>query len=355
MIDQFYTPSEIATDLVYEMGIKTPNLVVDPTCGSGNLLLAASNRFEYVRCVGIDKDPGIIRKLKKEQPNWILSVADFQNRNSYQKSSAVSFAKQCDLLLLNPPFSQKSNKYVYTNFQGVPIKSSIAMGFVLRSLEVFNPSLGALMIAPESMLYSESDEYARHVLEKSFALEHLADLHSTTFKGTRARAVALHLRACSSGFIPKYEFNTVVERTPLSIVRGGLQMHRVSKINKNSGLRVIHSVDLKKLYRGDLSESGRTLHTVKGVVTGQCILIPRVGVPDIASLEITDFRDRVQLSDCVLSISSSCPNSLRKILQLIKKNEGEFRNLYKGTGARYTTISRLLQWFSLKGMVCKKL
>tara|TARA_R110000744_G_scaffold380562_1_gene502610 strand:- start:52 stop:1113 length:1062 start_codon:yes stop_codon:yes gene_type:complete len=351
MIDKFYTPKALAIELVQSIEVVNPNLVVDPTCGSGNLLKAASNIFEDIQCVGMDKDLITIRRLKKEKPQWILSVADLQNDNSYRRTHAITAAGNCDLLLLNPPFSQISNQYVITNYKGQSVRSSVAMGFVLRSLELFTPESGALIIAPESMLYSELDEHARYIVNRDLKLEHLGDLDASTFYGTRARAVAIKVSNKSDNPISFCRFTDSSKKIPMKLIRGGMQMHKISRQVCSGKYRVIHSVDLKYLFKGLLSCSGFVQSLLRGGIEGKHILIPRVGIPNVKDMQIVVFESAVQLSDCVMSISTHNKDELPIVLEIIKSNEADFLNLYKGTGARYTTISRLSQWLSLKGMI----
>ena len=95
-------------------------------------------------------------------------------------------------------------------------------------------------------------------------------------------------------------------------------MHKIDK-SSCKGAKVIHTVDLGLRYQ------------------------------NIEKLSILNLATEVQLSNCVLAMTSHCSEDLKHLCSIIKRNHFEFKDLYRGTGARYLTKSRLEQWLIEKG------
>jgi tRNA1(Val) A37 N6-methylase TrmN6 len=348
ILDQYYTPEGVANTLLEQAGFENPNSCLDPTCGSGNLLLAVTNIHRDAKCIGIDRDKRLIINLKKRRPEWILSVADLLKANSYLRTSAYSKYATCDALLLNPPFSQGKNKYVNINYQGQVLKGSVAMSYLLKSIEIFSPLQGAMVIAPESLMHSQLDEYARLLLSKDYEFKSICDLENKTFKGARVHAHVFRLQPRNNEII-NTPFVTISKNIiKATIERGGIQVHIA---RNNSGLCMnpvpfVHTTSLNNVTNNNLDKCTKTSLSACGRVKGPVILIPRVGVPKKEYTKIICLSEEVQLSDCLFAIKDFGDNSLLELETRIHDSWDDFVKLYKGTGARYVTISKLVNWFA---------
>ena len=345
-LDQYFTPEKTASYLLAEASFTDPEYCLDPTCGSGNLLSAANKIHGSTKCIGLDRDRKIITKLRKENPHWLLSVADMQREGSYIRTLVASNFKACDALLLNPPFSQGKNKYLDISYKNSQFKCSVAMSYIMRSLELFSPTQGALVIAPESLLYSELDEQARDYLTKEYDFKSICDLENKTFKGAKVHASVFKLLPRLEKLETKAIIRTSDKEIRASIVRGGAQVHVVNR-SKNYGadsVPFIHTKMLPNLFEQGLDDKQRTVVKVCGRIKGYCILLPRVGLPKIALSKTVKLDDEVQLSDCIFAIQGEY-HVLKEIEMRISLNWQEF---YKGTGARYITLSKLKKWFITK-------
>jgi predicted RNA methylase len=346
-LDQYFTPEKIASSLLEQADLIEPNVCIDPTCGLGNLLTAATSIYTNIKCVGIDKDKNVIYKLRKKNPNWTLSVADMLNSNSYLKTSAFLQLEVCDALLLNPPFSQVKSKHVDISYRDKSIKGSVAMSYIMKSLELFSPTQGALIIAPESLLHSQVDEYARLLLENEFDFQSICDLESKTFKGARVHAHVFKLnpRTSSKQIIPIITSSENVVNA--NLVRGGLQVHKFNQTNTidRHSVPFLHTTTLSNVVNNKMRNCSQTSLHASGRIKGNIILLPRVGQPKKENTKAQHLSTEVQLSDCVFAIESECLNSLKQIEYRLHNNWDEFRNIYRGTGARYVTIAKLISWF----------
>jgi len=344
-LDQYYTPIEVAEHIISSGISCKPSVCVDSTCGSGNLLSAANNAFPNLTCIGLDKDKKNIGKLKRANPNWILSAADLLNPLSYKKSSVILDNKFCDFLLLNPPFSQNNKKYLNIEYRGHSIKGSAAMAYILKSFELFKPSKGALIIVPESVLYSEIDRDARKLLEENYGISVITELENSTFKGARVRATVIKLDPYSNENLRSTFSYPKFTQIDINLIRGSLPVHERDNNKMAQGLRYIHSTDIRKLHQNQInSEFTQVKITSNGVTLGWNILIPRVGIPNRNLLKPLFLKHPVRLSDCVIALKFKNKLDAVECCERLDYLWNDLLNLYRGTGARYVTIDRLQTW-----------
>lgn len=353
-LDKYYTPSTVAASILKESFFSSPRVCVDSTCGSGRLLEAAHNTFDDVKCIGLDRDKRAIAALKRKKPEWVLSVADLLNVNSYRKTHAFAAQESCDLLLLNPPFSHQGRKSIDISYLGNELKGSVAMAHILKSFEIFNPKQGAIIIAPESLLYSETDSTARRILKNEFNVEIIGELENKTFRGARVHSVAIQLLRKDIELLvdtPKVEssFSTNVLLTT-KLIRGNLPVFKFEEMPY--GRPFIHSTNLLELAKSsDVSTLPVGTYTDRKLQPSWVLLLPRVGVPNINALRPIYLDQDVQLSDCVIALSFVKKSESIEAEKRILAHWEEFSALYRGTGARYVTLSRLKEWLMSKLIV----
>ncbi|WP_157665639.1 class I SAM-dependent methyltransferase [Pseudomonas fragi] len=339
-MDRYYTPENVAIHALERGSFPSiPKVCADSTCGSGRLLDAANTVFGSVHSIGIDSDEDAITQLRLRRPGWQLSVGDLLQHNP---TDVFPKRQSVDLLVLNPPFSHGKRKFVDIQYAGKDMTGSIAMAHVMRSFELFQPTLGAIIIAPESLLYSETDHIARQTLEEDYLFEKIADLERCTFRGARVRASVVQISPGARDLThQEVKSNNVV--LPTTLVRGSLSVHL--NVIDPAGVPFIHSTDLKHIVvTGKLDELSKTSNVVKGRTKGWVILIPRVGLPDILYVKALKLMESVQLSDCVIALEFPTKSIALRAERRIHSRWQEFRSLYRGTGARYITISRLSLW-----------
>lgn len=349
-LDRYYTPEDVARSALGGLNLpNVPRSCADSSCGSGRLLDAAGFVFGDVACVGIDRDKTAIKQLKKRRPAWTLAAGDILSRRSYLNGFGRVIPGEVDLLVLNPPFSQVSQKRVDIIYEGESFKGSIAMACLARSLELFQPKIGAVLIAPESLLYSQTDEGGRRVLSESYGLRKLSDLKCSTFRGARAHACVVELLRGAGGATVEHTGPTLTS-IKVEVLRGALPVHSV--VPASSGTHFLHSTDIRNTVRsGSVKHLMRTKRTAKGLVHGWVILIPRVGVPDPRFVREIFIPFDIQLSDCVIALCCATESAAKKLSKRLLGNWDEFYSLYKGTGARYLTVAHLVAWLSRAGIV----
>lgn len=341
-LDRYYTPDDVADRLLEHVDAEQLECCVDSACGDGSLLLAARRAFKSIRCAGIDKDGAAIRRLRRRYPDWQLSVADVLNPRMQPRSVSLAPDAGCDLLALNPPFSLGRTKSVEIEFRGAALRSSVAMAHILRSADLFAPTHGAIAIVPESLLYSDVDELARHELGKAYKLAVVAELENTTFSGARANSVVVRLAPRQRRHRHARADSTRLQGVHL--VRGGLPVFEAEWAH--SGLPYVHSTDIAGVLSGGLANCEHVRPIERGHVAGVVILIPRVGLPARTLFKPVYLRSTVQLSDCVFALRFPNTDAATAFSDRVHRRWHTFAGLYRGTGARYVTKRRLEAWLA---------
>ena len=348
--DQYFTPPFIAERVFGMAEIVGKSLVcADPTCGTGNLLDAATKVFGSTKCIGIDKDREVISKLKKTRPHWLLSSGDIFDLRLHNGRFQRLIPDPIDLLVLNPPFSQTLNKSIEIEYRGHVLRGSAAMGCLLKSLEIFQPQQGAILIAPESLLFSNIDEAGRQLLLQEFSINEILALPSSTFRGARANSLAVRLAPGSATKSTKRSERNV-EMHNVRLVRGGLQVHSLRE--DSSGVPFVHSTAIRQLVTGKDIFLGlpKTSWCGSGRIRGWCVLLPRVGIPNPSYMRAIYLRREVQLSDCVIGIQCLNRHTAAEVELRMVDASNSFLQLYRGTGARYVTLIRLREWLVKLGI-----
>lgn len=341
-LDRYYTPSVIARDVVGVAGVREVDRCLDSACGTGSLLEAAQAAFGDVQCIGMDLDRCALDRLRRRNPGWILSLADALAPASWRSAAAAQRSIGCDLALLNPPFSMGAKKGLVLSLSGFSARCSVAMAHVLNVLDRARPKV-CCAIVPESFLFAELDAAARAHIAVRYDIQRMLELRSHTFKGARANAMVVRLTARTDASSQPAQLPTKGALVSSQLVRGGLPC--CEAVTARNGIPYVHSTDLGALTSSSKSPRLRRVQRLaRGVVSGHVILLPRVGVPSRAQTRAVHLGGDVQLSDCVLAL---CVNSRASALRwqgMFARRWAELLALYRGTGARYTTVARLENW-----------
>lgn len=316
----------------------------DSACGDGNLLTAVQKVVGGIACFGLDQDSAAIKRLRRSNPEWVLSRGDALQQRTWSRTRAGRLGGSCELAVINPPFSMGRWKGVEVKSASYTGRCSVAMAHILATLFRVCPET-CVAIVPESLLHSELDANARSSLEFFYSMSIHGGLRSTTFAGARANAVIVRfgrqqrratVAANSPGELPTVRANP-------RLVRGGLPVHEAELLA--GGRPFVHSTDLLALARGESLDGLDLVRPIKrGGVIGDVVLLPRIGVPRREQLQAVRFARRVQLSDCVLALSFSSKAHAERWARRVRTEWRTLCRLYRGTGARYVTMRRLLTW-----------
>jgi hypothetical protein len=344
-LDRYYTPSQTAEMVVAAAEAPTMRVCVDSACGSGNLLRASERLFPSVRCVGVDRDGHTIRRLRAEKPKWVLAQGNLFDHSSWSNPAVFSLGVGCDCVLMNPPFSMGFSKGMWASWNGRLLRCSLSMAHMLTTLTIFRPEYGGAAIVPESLMHSELDAGARNAVAADYAMTVVKELKNSTFKGARANALVLRLlrrrevqcntRATRQQTGPRLGF-------AVSLVRGGLPVFEARRDTR--GMQFVHSTDIVRLQNGEGMPGHRVRPIARGRIRGHAVLLPRVGIPDRSSFRAVFLEREVQLSDCVIALCCRKEREAQQLVSSLCAQWDALLQLYRGTGARYTTVRRLGQW-----------
>lgn len=343
--DCYYTPRRLAKSVVRSLWLESPSEVLDSACGTGHLLSAAEEMFPRSRCIGIDCDGNAIATLRHTKPMWALVVGNSLRASTWEKKVAGRAIAPAEALVLNPPFSMGFTKNQKVTAWNRAIQCSLAMAHLMSSLERSSARV-AVAIVPESLIYSERDSTARAVLERRYQVDVLRGLKSSTFRGARANGLIIRLEKRRVPAIPTTDECGVIggpAGRQIEVIRGGLPVFQRNLCS--GGVPYIHSTDLGILAKTRNSIGlDRVKAISRGTITGHVVLLPRVGEPKLNFVRAMTLKSDCQLSDCVIALRTACAGQAKVLEKTIRRRFEQLRDVYRGTGARYVTMKRVIAY-----------
>ena len=343
MIDPFYTPAPLATKLANCVVARDISNIADFCIGDGELIRAVREKYPHATCYGVDICKDVILKLRKKHSDWKLSVCDFENDNSVNK---VPFLKDLlfDLIMMNPPFTCKGSIIEIVNFDGEVFKVSTAMKFVMRALGHLSANGGLYAILPISCVYSDKDKKAWNYLRQNYHACILDEPERVYFSKKCSPSIVL----VYIGKIERHEdcrhHNNCFQNLPVNdIVRGAIRMQGLNISKSKKAKCLIHTTNMQN---GKLVGVQR-VNSSYNTIAGYGVVVPRVCNPNKNKIVLLDNQKEYILSDCVVLLKTSTLEEAKEVKASILDNWSAFEQLYKGTGARYTTVERLKNAFGV--------
>lgn len=342
MTDQIFTPSDLAHDLVKlaSLGGRELGLVADFAVGDGALLRAAIQRQPSAQILGVDINRATVHKLQAAHASWQIGSCDFLNPRSRASSPVLRRSRgQVSTALLNPPFTCRGGRREHVTLYGQRLTCSVAMAFILTTLDYLSPSGVVVAVAPRGIEKSEKDAAAWDLLRSLGTAEVVGYRDRGAFPGTALRSLLLRFtRGAMAERRPAFR-NPVAtrdERPVVSLVRGTLQMHRVQFTN--TGMRLIHTTDLSD---GQLGPEHRRTRESGRRCQGPVVLVPRVGRPMLSKIVRTTLHHEATLSDCVIALECASDDDSYRVRRAIEDRWAEFESSYGGSCAPYITLTAL--------------
>ena len=198
---QFYTPSEVSQILAKVVGIKedTPQdaTVYDPTCGSGSLLLKASDQAERgLTLYGQEMDNATSALARMNMILHNNTTAKIWKGNTLaepQWKDAPNQLKAFDFAVANPPFSNKNwtsgltpENDLYNRFTwGIPPEKNGDYTFLLHIIKSLKSTGKGAVILPHGVLFRGNAEATiRENLIKQGYIKSIIGLPANLFFGT---------------------------------------------------------------------------------------------------------------------------------------------------------------------------
>jgi len=342
MIDIHYTPHDLAQAMIacVPAGF-TPTMVADFSAGEGSLLNEASRHWPEATIFANDLNKKSTRMLASLNKSWVVSCSDFLKPTSHTSTKFSSKQKSMDLILLNPPFSERGRKAAEW-FDKPSVKSGLAATFVNLSLKYLSAEGYMIAILPNGSLHSERDSQAWTEISKDYVVEIIADNPMRTFKTAVARTSIVR--------ITRRRLTNTINKDPIShannkscaLHRGRMQMHSIK--NCLNGFPLVHTTELRNGIV--ILNNKHGLVSAKAFVKGPALLFPRVGMITPEKICVLESRHNIVLSDCVLALEFAKLEHALAVRNHLLSDWGNFSIIYSGTGAKYTTIKRVAAYFS---------
>jgi len=204
---EFYTPSEVSTLLAKLVEPKEGEMIYDPTCGSGSLLIKASKEIgsKNFRLYGQEKN-GQTQALCKmnmflhEINDAVIEWGDTIRNPLHLQDNLL---KTFDVVVANPPFSldkwgadfAENDPFMRFNHYEVPPKSKGDYAFVIHMIKSLNEHGRMGVVLPHGVLFRGSSEgKIRQKLIEQNLLDAIIGLPANLFFGTGIPAVILILK-----------------------------------------------------------------------------------------------------------------------------------------------------------------
>ena len=128
-----------------------------------------------------------------------------------------------------------------------------------------------------------------------------------------------------------------------SVTRGSIRMTDIVYSKKKTAVPLIHTTNLQY---GTLVNLKKIVLEQKGI-SGYGVIIPRVCNPNKNKIVILADAQQYALSDCVMFLETPPLEDAVEVRNYIRTNWENFKMIYKGTGAQYTTLKRVKTIFGL--------
>jgi len=194
---QFYTPAEVSRVLAKVVGIgpntQQDQTVLDPTCGSGSLLLkAVAEAPRGITIYGQEKDNATWALSKMNMILHANEDADIERGDTITSPQFIkgNELRTFDFVVMNPPFSAKSwsngLENEYGRFElGWPPKKNGDYAFLLHVLKSLKSTGKAAVILPHGVLFRRNAEASirRQLLQRGY-IKGIIGLPANLFYGT---------------------------------------------------------------------------------------------------------------------------------------------------------------------------
>ena len=348
-MDQIYTPLMIAERLISFATCANPKFVADFSAGEGSLLAAASNRWPKANLIAADIDE------RQEMPLRALEkLAGFVCADFLSPAGQILLASQIrpiDLIILNPPFSNRGATRYAVDFTEKGITASKAFAFVIQSLKFMSASGQLLAIVPLSCLHSEADKAARRYVEQNYSLETL-DVLKSAFRSHSVQTAIIRISKrqdlASKGVSAT---STKRDQLPFSIriMRGTLSMPDKYSGESDILRPLIHTTCLQNGRVENLLSTNQLSRTVSGAV----VLLPRVGRPNVGKIVQFEPQQPVAISDCVIALQTNPIAFNPQLCRVLISNWQSLSKIYQASCASYTSLKKLSDFLEDLGSECE--
>jgi len=289
-VDAYYSPEWVADLLVSALPSSASGVVIDPAAGDGALLRSAERRFgTSIQAAAVDVDRETIRRLRRAEPGWLISRADFTNDRSLYSSSVYGVAQRASVswVLLNPPFSYRGNSgSTITTLYG-DFRVARPVLFLWRALEKLRPKGGVVAVLPAGVLDGDRHRDFWEAKARLFTVTEIERLPSRAFLGAVVSSVIVSVVPLTFSSLlnrPGAEHSTVSAQEKdnstcccVDIIRGRVPRAVGAEVDSGeSSIDMMHTTDLNGLRASNRPHLRASASLAS---SGVFVVIPRVGNP----------------------------------------------------------------------------
>ena len=198
---QFYTPAEVSRIMAKVIGISTETrqdvTIYDPTCGSGSLLLRATDETQSGLSVyGQEKDNATYALARMNMILHDNATADLRHGNTLASPEFTNDGrlKTFDFAVANPPFSDKAwttglnpahDEYARFDGYGIPPAKNGDYAFLLHFIASLKSKGKGAIILPHGVLFRGNKEadIRRNLIRRGY-IKGIIGLPANLFYGT---------------------------------------------------------------------------------------------------------------------------------------------------------------------------
>ena len=206
---EFYTPAQVSRLLAQfvTVGKKKIRSVLDPTCGSGSLLLRLRDYVEVADYYGQELNPTTYNLARM---NMILHGVHFDHFTIRQGDTLTEDRfpdLQAEAIVANPPFSAKwkseddpalVHDERFSQYGRLAPKSAADYAFVTHMLHHLSENGTMAIVLPHGVLFRGGSEgqIRKHIIAKQNTLDAVVGLPANLFYGTSIPACVLVFKKC---------------------------------------------------------------------------------------------------------------------------------------------------------------
>ena len=239
----YQTPFEFCVrvcNYIKDVFIKAPTAILEPTCGVGNFLCAASTVFDCKKLYGIEINEAYARRAKENVP-----VAQITTGNIFDVDTRSITQSENVLVVGNPPWATNSNltfnlpqKVNFKGLRGIDALTGasnfdICEYIVLRLLAEYKNSDSTIcMLCKTSVARNVLLELARNNIPYERA--EMLDFDSSKVFGISAAACVLVLKLSAAGKsngcvrCERKDFDTLAVKDILVVEHGAIKRGRIA-------------------------------------------------------------------------------------------------------------------------------
>lgn len=348
MVDRFYTPPKVAERLLAALPTPT-GPIADFAAGAGSLLNAASHRWSGANLIATDSDALAVRRLRTDYPDWRTGVCDFLNARSRARSRVISEATEgVSLVVLNPPYSFRGGTSFEIGYGDRSVSCSKAAAFVGLAASFLTSGGRIAAVLPASSPYSEKDRLLYQILRTSGEITLGESLDSSTFSECRSTSVFFYyVKHRTSPTIAPSADPLISDGILQCVITRGVVSPAEPPVADGPRRRFLHTTDIGT---GRPQVHLRNVRDSKRRARAHAILLPRVGRATKNHVCLYSMATSSIISDCIFALQFQNATSAKRALRLIRSHWEIVAEAYRGTGAPYITILRLMETLQQVGI-----